>query len=84
MTKECATDPDALLRVDHLQDWESRHGRIPGGALVLARTGWARLANLDQLPEAGAVVIALPSKIEGGTGSPARIVAFVSHELAAT
>ena len=45
MTEECATNPDALLRIIHLQDWESRHGRIPGGAWVLARTGWASRIN---------------------------------------
>jgi kynurenine formamidase len=35
------------------------------------------LANLDQLPERGAIVIALPMKISGGTGGPARVVAIV-------
>ena len=35
------------------------------------------LANLDQLPERGALVIALPMKIKGGSGGPLRIVAFV-------
>ena len=35
------------------------------------------LTNLDQLPERGAVVIALPMKISGGTGGPARVVAIV-------
>ncbi len=35
------------------------------------------VANLDQLPEEGAVVVALPMKIEGGSGGPVRIVAFV-------
>lgn len=35
------------------------------------------VANLDQVPEEGAVVIALPMKIDGGSGAPLRIVAFV-------
>jgi len=35
------------------------------------------LTNLDQLPETGAIVIALPMKIEGGSGGPARVVALV-------
>jgi kynurenine formamidase len=35
------------------------------------------VANLDQLPEKGATVIALPMKIKGGSGGPLRIVAFV-------
>jgi len=41
------------------------------------RMGLTSLANLDQLPEAGAVVIALPLKIEGGSGSPVRVIALV-------
>ena len=41
--------------------------------------GLTSLANLDQLPESGAVVIALPLKIEGGSGSPARVVALVAR-----
>ena len=151
MTEECNQNPDALLTPEHLLDWESRHGQIPTGAWVLARTNWSSrfadadsyknlgtdgmshvpgiskeaadfmtqqrdvlgvgvetvgtdaglagtfdppfpnhnimhgagrmgltsLTNLDQLPEAGAVVIALPLKIEGGSGSPARVVALV-------
>lgn len=35
------------------------------------------LAALDQLPPRGAWVIALPMKIEGGTGGPLRAIAFV-------
>jgi kynurenine formamidase len=35
------------------------------------------LANLDQLPRTGALVIALPMKIEGGSGGPLRAVALV-------
>lgn len=35
------------------------------------------VAHLDRLPPRGAWVIALPIKIEGGTGGPLRIVAFV-------
>ena len=35
------------------------------------------LANLDRLPATGAWVIALPMKIERGTGGPLRAVAFV-------
>ena len=42
------------------------------------RMGLTSLANLDHLPEAGAVVIALPLKIEGGSGSPVRVIALVA------
>lgn len=35
------------------------------------------VANLEQLPEKGALVIALPMKIKGGSGAPLRIVALL-------
>jgi len=143
---------DYLVSVSDLTAWESAHGRIPDGAIVLARTGWGarygdrtaylgtaltgpeavpelhfpgldpvaagwlvdqrhiaafgidtasvdtgqsrdfrthvilysrnvpgfeNVANLDALPEAGSYVVALPMKIEGGSGGPLRIVGFV-------
>jgi kynurenine formamidase len=39
--------------------------------------GLENLTNLDQLPATGALVIALPMKIEGGSGGPLRAVALV-------
>lgn len=42
------------------------------------RYGLASLANLDQLPATGAVVIAAPLKIVNGSGSPMRVLALVS------
>jgi len=38
------------------------------------KLGLASLANLDQLPPQGAVVIAAPLKIVGGSGSPVRVI----------
>jgi len=35
------------------------------------------LTNLDQLPATGATILALPMKIGGGSGGPARVVALV-------
>ena len=49
--------------------------RIAGAANV---AGFENLTNLDQLPPTGAVVIALPMKIEGGSGGPLRAVAIIS------
>ena len=37
------------------------------------------LTNVDGLPEAGFDIIALPIKIKGGTGGPARVVAIVAQ-----
>ncbi|MBW6527841.1 cyclase family protein [Sphingomonas sp. RHCKR7] len=42
------------------------------------RYGLQCLANLDQLPPTGAVVIAAPLKITGGSGSPLRVLALVA------
>lgn len=39
--------------------------------------GFENVANLQSLPPVGAFVIALPMKIEGGSGGPLRIVAWV-------
>jgi kynurenine formamidase len=38
--------------------------------------GLASLNNLDQLPASGAIVIAAPLKIVGGSGSPVRVLAL--------
>lgn len=39
--------------------------------------GLENLTSLDQLPATGATVVALPMKIEGGSGAPLRAVALV-------
>jgi kynurenine formamidase len=139
---------DFLLQIEHVEAWESQHGRIPDGAWVLIRSDWSKrlgreaflnagpdgahspgfhpscsawlasqrdilgvgvetvgtdagqaggfdpafpshsymhgagrfgltsLINLDQLPPTGALVIAAPLKIVGGSGSPLRVIAI--------
>lgn len=42
--------------------------------------GFENLTNLDQLPVRGALLIALPMKIEGGSGGPLRAIAFVPRQ----
>ena len=37
------------------------------------------LENLDQLPSTGAILVAAPLKIRGGSGSPLRVLALVSE-----
>lgn len=37
---QAQADPDFLLEVDHVRDWEKRHGRLPEGGWLLYRTGW--------------------------------------------
>ncbi|HUG24292.1 cyclase family protein [Piscinibacter sp.] len=41
------------------------------------RYGLQCLKNLDQLPPQGAVIVAAPLKIEGGSGSPLRVLALL-------
>jgi kynurenine formamidase len=150
VSDEVASNPDFLLTVERVGQWEAEHGRIPRGAWVLLRTGWSKrsdakeyinlhsdgphtlgfvkecsellardrdvlgvgvetvgtdagcaarfdppfpnhyvmhgsgkfglagLCNLDQLPATGAVVIAAPLKIVGGSGSPLRAIAITA------
>jgi len=42
------------------------------------RFGLQCLTNIDQLPATGAVIVAMPLKIKGGSGSPLRVMALVS------
>jgi kynurenine formamidase len=44
------------------------------------RFGLASLANLDQLPPKGALLITPPLKIVNGSGSPCRVLALVTQE----
>ncbi|HYP54629.1 MAG TPA: cyclase family protein [Pyrinomonadaceae bacterium] len=48
--------------------------RVLNGANVY---GLENVANLERLPARGATLIALPMKIRGGTGGPARIIAVL-------
>ena len=148
---ECAADPDFLLTIDHVKEFEKVHGPLPDGGWLLYRTGWdarahdqdaflnaddtgphtpgievecsrwlaeetsivglgvetvgtdagaahsfdppfpchhymlgagkyglTQLANLSQLPPTGAVILVAPLKIVRGSGSPCRVLAFMS------
>jgi kynurenine formamidase len=39
--------------------------------------GLENIANLDKLPPKGAILVALPIKIKGGTGAPVRIIGIL-------
>jgi kynurenine formamidase len=52
--KEATANPDYLLDVPDLEEWEERHGKLPASGWLLFRTGWssrgddpARFANAD-------------------------------------
>jgi kynurenine formamidase len=44
--------------------------------LGAGRLGLTQLANLDKLPETGAMIVVSPLKLVGGTGSPSRVLAL--------
>lgn len=148
--QKAASNPDYVLAMEDVQEWEGRHGLVPEGAFVAMRTDWSKrwpdaeamqnqdadgiahfpgwgiealeylyeqrkitasghettdtdpgmatskgdysletyvlgtdhyqielLANLDQVPEAGAVVVVTFPKPKGGSGFPARVFAIV-------
>jgi kynurenine formamidase len=150
VSAQAERDADYRATVEDLQVWERRHGRLPGGAILLVRAGWGKhwgdrrayfgddtpgdasrlhfpglskelaellvrernvdavgidtasidhgpssdfivhqvlyaanipglenLANLERLPEKGATLIALPAKIEDGSGAPLRAIALL-------
>ncbi|WP_338752447.1 cyclase family protein [Janibacter alittae] len=38
-------DPDFLLDIADIQEWEAQHGRLPENGWLLVRTGWDRFSN---------------------------------------
>jgi kynurenine formamidase len=42
VSKQCATNADYLVSETDFRTWERQHGRIPGGAIVLLRTGFGK------------------------------------------
>lgn len=80
-----ATAPDQLperppFTPQTLQPGENfRKSRYPAHHHLLGagKYGLASLANLDQLPPTGAIVIAAPLRIAGGSGSPMRALALI-------
>jgi kynurenine formamidase len=42
VTAQCTDDPDYLIGVADIQNWERRNGRIAAGSIVLLRTGFGK------------------------------------------
>jgi kynurenine formamidase len=57
------------------KDFEVHHLTMSAGLYHLEN-----VAHLEELPSTGACVIALPMKLEGGSGSPARVLALVPND----
>jgi kynurenine formamidase len=64
-----------VASIDYGQSTDFMVHRIAAAAGV---PGLENLTHLDQLPATGAVVIALPMKIGGGSGGPVRVVALLN------
>jgi kynurenine formamidase len=45
---QAAADPDFLLEIDHVRQWESEHGPLPDGGWLLYRTGWDTRSSSQQ------------------------------------
>ena len=71
----CISPPTASI--DHGPSTQFWVHRIANQSNV---PGLENVANLELLPPIGAWVIALPMKIAGGSGGPARIVALLPPE----
>jgi len=48
VTTDVQQNPDFLLTVERVQEWESQHGRIPAGAWVLLYTGWSQRKTREE------------------------------------
>ena len=44
-TAQTTADPDFLLEVGHVKQWEAEHGPLPDGGWLLYRTGWDARSN---------------------------------------
>jgi kynurenine formamidase len=42
---ECASNPDFLLEVKDIEEWQTQHGPLPTGGWLLYRTGWGARAS---------------------------------------
>ena len=63
--------------IDHGPSSDFEVHRLAAAAGV---PGLENLASLEQLPEVGAWLIALPMKIGGGSGGPVRVIALVPRD----
>ena len=77
---EAHADPAKGLGVDTASIDNGASHDFQVHRLVMAQNvpGFENLAHLEELPETGAWIVALPMKIAGGSGGPLRIVALLT------
>jgi kynurenine formamidase len=86
-----AADPNYKISVEDIARWEQRHGQIPFGAVVVARTGWQpreasrKTTKTTRVAQPGFTEDATRLLVEGrvvlglGSDQPAQIVPRVAH-----
>ena len=47
VTAEVKQDPDYLLTIERIEQWEAEHGHIPDGSWLLIHTGWSQRAGRE-------------------------------------
>jgi kynurenine formamidase len=45
---ECSENPDFLLEIEHIEEWQRQHGPLPQGGWLLYRTGWDSRAGSQE------------------------------------
>src|SRR3954463_7808896 len=69
---EAAENPDFLLEVAHIEQWQAEHGPLPEGGWLLYRTGWdARSASQEQFVNADDTGPHTPGLSPAGAGGVA-------------
>lgn len=65
-------EPPSVADVNDLKEVTKIHEILLGGGVIIVEG----LTNLDQLSQQRVTIIALPLKVEGGDGAPARVIAI--------
>ncbi|MEL6204663.1 MAG: cyclase family protein [Pseudomonadota bacterium] len=76
VSAECAADPDFLLTVDHVREWEAQHGEIGPGEWVLMRSDWDKRAHDEE-----AFLNDDPDPMEDGSHSPGPTAECIDYLL---
>ncbi|CAN5572580.1 hypothetical protein BH10BAC2_BH10BAC2_28240 [soil metagenome] len=63
--------------IDYGQSKNFKTHQVLMGANIPA---FENIANIDQLPERGSYIVALPMKIKNGSGGPLRLIAWVANK----
>lgn len=52
-SKECAQNPDFILTVEDIKEWEDKNGRIPENSFVAFRSDWYKKSDLENKDDNG-------------------------------